>query len=172
METKSIFDDKLKFKRNESRSYMYQLVENMPPPPKTQLGRLIVTWYNSTGDLGQIGYLPSDYSFGNDHAINVDIIEKPKFFVLEQPTPVKCKITNRSRDILLENVRVVLQEQESLILTALSDTGLGVIPPGDSREFSLCIFPGLAGLQRLVGLQIFASDKPWNHNYCEIYVKY
>jgi len=161
------------FNPGEVRSYLYLVSEKMPLGMQVELGNLAVSWHNTTGDAGQIASQTLSHSFKIYKIVSLKIIEKPDYFVLEKPVPVKVKLTNLSYNFYMEDLRLEVDETQmkNVVLTPLSSLYLGKLPPQDSKIVDFALMAKVPGIHKIEGIKISSGQKYWDFDTCQICCK-
>lgn len=106
----STFDSRPAFLEGEIRSYLFRLTEINAVPPNVELGRLMVSWYNTYGDIGKIASQAIMGSAKSDTVVSLEIEEQQKWYIAEQPVTVHLVVANRS-NFYLEDVSIVVDDR-------------------------------------------------------------
>lgn len=162
------------FKPGEVRSLLFKLNELRPPSLNEELGRLLVTWWNETGDLGHATFKGVDIPPKLDNMVSWTLDTNTKTLVVEKPSYLVLHIRNNSKDIMLEDAKLVLLETEmrGVLLSAVNSLIIGAIEPQSEKTIELLAFPCIAGLQVLSGLHLFVRGKKVSTSELQVYIKY
>ena len=149
------------FNPGEIRSFLYHLIESIPMPAINDLGRILITWHNNTGDIGSIPSSAIVHAYKYDKNLKVFVDNKPKYFVLEEPTSIELKFSNLTQNFVMEDVRVEMIENAMInnVITPLAPTFLGRIKPQDTVSLLCALFPKVPGIHKLEGIRVFAGKK-------------
>ena len=161
------------FNPGEVRSFLYHLIENSIMPNNSELGRILTTWHNNTGDLGTIPSTPITHSYKYDKTLKVSIENKPKYFYLEEPTSFNLKITNLTPNFVMKDVVVEINEKlmNNFIITPLAPTLFQKIQPQESVSLLCAGFPKVPGIHKVEGLKIYTGKKLLDYEAFSICVK-
>lgn len=122
----SVFDSRPAFLEGEIRSYLFRLTEVSAVPPSVELGRLVVSWYNTYGDIGKIASQAIVGSAKTDVVVSVELEEQRKYYTAEKPADVRLTVVNRS-NFYLEDVSLVVDDR-AMRRVLLSPSGSRVAP--------------------------------------------
>ena len=130
-------------------------------PANSELGRVLITWHNNTGDIGSIPSPAIAHTYKYDKTLRISIENKPKYFVLEEPTTVVLKICNLTLNFTMEEVRLEISDSgmSNVVITPLAPVSIGRIKPQESISLLCALFPKVPGIHRLEGIKAFAGKK-------------
>lgn len=149
------------FNPGEIRSFLYHLIEVNPMPSNNELGRLLITWHNNTGDVGSIPSPAILHGHKYDKTLRISIENKPKYYLLEDPTSLVLKFTNLTLNFTMEEVKLEIMEKNmgNLVLTPLAPVVLGRIKPQESVTLLCALFPKVPGIHKLEGVRVYTGKK-------------
>jgi hypothetical protein len=160
------------FHPTEVRSVLYHLYEVVPMPANPELGRVLVTWHNKTGDVGTLASAGIAHSYKYDKTLKMAIENKPKAFVLEEPTSLTLLFTNLTLNFTMEDVKIDIAEQTlGIIITPMAPPVFTKIKPQETVSLLCAAFPKIPGIHRLEGIRVFAGRKVLDFDSCTVCVK-
>lgn len=161
------------FNPGEVRSYLYHLIENTPMPGNNELGRILATWHNNTGDIGSIPSSQISHSYKYDKTLKISIENKPKYFELEEPISINLKITNLTGNFVMKDVVLEINEKimTNFLINPLAPTFFPRIQPQESVYLLCAGFPKVPGIHKLEGIKAYTGKKPLEFESLSICVK-
>jgi hypothetical protein len=165
--------DSCVFNSGEVRSFLYHLIENSPMPSNNELGRVLASWHNNTGDVGTIPSSPILHNYKYDKTLKVSIENKPKYFNLEEPISFQLKITNLTPNFVMKDVIIEVNERNmsNFIITPLAPTIFAKIQPQESISLLCAGFPKIPGIHRFEGIKVYTGKKQLEFETFSICVK-
>ncbi|OMJ72572.1 hypothetical protein SteCoe_28959 [Stentor coeruleus] len=149
------------FYSSEVRSFLYHLIEITPMPSNNELGRLLITWHNNTGDIGTVPSNAISHSHKYDKTLKITIENKPKYFLLEEPTSINLKFTNLTANFTMEDVKIDMNDSamNNFVITPLAPTNFARIKPQETQNLLCAVLPKVPGIHKLEGIKIYAGKK-------------
>lgn len=166
-------NDDIPFSPGEIRSFLYHLIEIMPMPANNDLGRAVVTWHNNTGDIGYISSPGISHSYKYEKTLKISIENKPKYFLLEEPTTISLRFSNLTLNITIEDVKIEISDESMVnsIITPLSPSFFNKIKPQETVSLLCAIFPKVPGIHKIEGIRVFAGKKLLDYETSTICIK-
>ena len=149
------------FNPGEVRSFLYHLIELSQTQSNNELGRVLITWHNNTGDIGSIPSAAILHSYKYDKTLKISIENKPKYFLLEEPITVNMQFTNLTLNFTMEDIRIELNESamQNFVITPLAPMIFGRIKPQETVNLLCAVFPKIPGIHKIEGIRVLAGKK-------------